>query len=90
MRLPFDMRGIGGSVGEAVITTPGVAHVYAYSLAIGDRVHMPGGVGTVRHKALQAQYVALTIDQYTRKGKGPIRLHTWELLTTPLSLWQLA
>ncbi len=87
MRTPFDIRGIG-QAGEPSLPTPGVAYVYAYSLTTGDRVHMPGGVGTVRHKAIQGQYVRLSIDQYTVTPYG-MRLHTWELLSTPLSLFEL-
>lgn len=91
-RTPFDMRGIGRLV-EPVMPTPATGHgtaayVYAYSLTTGDRVHMPGGVGTVTHKHTQGQSIMLSIDQYQCTPYGYTN-KTWQLKTTPLSLWQL-
>lgn len=91
MALPFDIRGINDKTPTHTSKherAPGL-YVYAHELQQGHRVDMPGGIGTVRHTRTESPYTVVTIDQYTRRGKGPIRLHTWTLITPSLSYWRI-
>lgn len=75
--MPIDIR-----AESPIPTLPG--RIWATELCVQDRVHMPGGVGTVVHTSIEGQYVMLIIDQYRR-----LRLRRWELRTTHHALWEL-